>query len=116
MAVYEPGKGTLTLSQWPKVQGSGQEQVAAEAGTQMVLFPQTGQMVTRGKAQTRVAKRLMEEEKGQVKRDKWEVCRQQKGRLRACLFVRGVIENGGIRYSTLSVPCMMMLWPGKVQR
>ena len=64
VAVYEPGKGTLTMTQWPKVQGSGQEQVAAEAGTQMVLFPQTGQMVTKGKAQTRVAKRLMEEEKG----------------------------------------------------
>lgn len=65
VAVYEPGKGTLTMTQWPKVQGSGQEQVAAEAGTQMVLYPQTGQMLTRGKAQTRVAKRLMEAEKAE---------------------------------------------------
>lgn len=65
VAVYEPGKGTLTMSQWPKVQGSGQEQVAAEEGTQMVLYPQTGQMVTRGKAQTRVAKRLMEAERAE---------------------------------------------------
>jgi hypothetical protein len=59
--VYDPGKGTLVLTDWPKIQGSGQELVAAEAGTRVVLIPKTGKMTTEGRAQTRIAKRLMEE-------------------------------------------------------
>ena len=61
MAVYEPAKGTLTLTGWPKIQGSGQELIAAEESTRVILTPKTGRMVTEGRAQTRVAKRLMEE-------------------------------------------------------
>jgi lipopolysaccharide export system protein LptA len=61
VAVYDPAKGTLTLTGWPKIQGSGQELVAAEEGTRVVLMPKTGKMHTEGRAQTRVAKRLMEE-------------------------------------------------------
>jgi lipopolysaccharide transport protein LptA len=61
VAVYEPGRGTLTLTGWPKIQGSGQELVAADASTRVILIPKTGKMLTEGRAQTRVAKRLMEE-------------------------------------------------------
>jgi lipopolysaccharide transport protein LptA len=61
VAVYDPGKGTLTLTGWPKIQGSGQELVAAEQSTKVILVPKTGKMLTEGRAQTRVAKRLMEE-------------------------------------------------------
>lgn len=64
-AVYDPAKGTLALSGWPKIQGSGQELVAAEEGTRVLLFPKTGRMLTEGRAQTRVAKRLMEESAAQ---------------------------------------------------
>jgi lipopolysaccharide transport protein LptA len=61
VAVYDPGKGTLVLTDWPKIQGSGQELVAAESGTRVILIPKTGKMTTEGRAQTRIAKRLMEE-------------------------------------------------------
>jgi lipopolysaccharide transport protein LptA len=61
VATYDPGQGTLTLTSWPKIQGSGQELVAAEEGTRVVLIPKTGKMTTQGRAQTRIAKRLMEE-------------------------------------------------------
>lgn len=64
-AIYDPAKGTLTLTGWPKIQGSGQELVAAEEGTRVILVPKTGKMVTEGRAQTRVAKRLMEESAAQ---------------------------------------------------
>jgi lipopolysaccharide transport protein LptA len=60
-AVYDPAKGTLTLPGWPKIQGSGQELVAAEASTRIILVPKTGKMLTEGRAQTRIAKRLMAE-------------------------------------------------------
>lgn len=61
VAVYDPGKGTLTLTGWPKIQGSGQELIAAEESTKVILIPKTGKMLTEGRAQTRIAKRLMEE-------------------------------------------------------
>lgn len=61
VAVYDPGKGTLVLTGWPKIQGSGQELVAADEGTRITLIPKTGKMLTEGRAQTRIAKRLMEE-------------------------------------------------------
>ncbi|RBP47684.1 lipopolysaccharide transport protein LptA [Roseimicrobium gellanilyticum] len=60
-AVYDPGKGTLVMTGWPKIQGQGQELVAAEQSTRVLLYPKTGKMLTEGRAQTRVAKRLMEE-------------------------------------------------------
>lgn len=60
-AVYDPGKGTLVMTGWPKIQGQGQELVAAEQGTRVLLYPKTGKMLTEGRAQTRIAKRLMEE-------------------------------------------------------
>lgn len=60
-AVYDPAKGTLVMTGWPKIQGQGQELVAAEANTRVHLYPKTGKMLTEGRAQTRVAKRLMEE-------------------------------------------------------
>lgn len=62
VAIYDPGKGTLTLTGWPKIQGSGQELIAAEESTKVVLIPKTGKMDTVGRAQTRIAKRLMEEQ------------------------------------------------------
>jgi lipopolysaccharide transport protein LptA len=61
VGVYDPGKGTLVLTGWPKIQGSGQELVAADENTRITLVPKTGKMVTEGRAQTRIAKRLMEE-------------------------------------------------------
>ncbi len=61
IAIYDPTKGTLTLTGWPKIQGSGQELVAAEESTRVILIPKTGRMFTEGRAQTRIAKRLMEE-------------------------------------------------------
>ena len=61
VATYDPNKGTLVLTEWPKIQGSGQELIAADAGTRVTLIPKTGKMLTEGRAQTRVAKRLMEE-------------------------------------------------------
>lgn len=60
-AIYDPAKGTLVMTGWPKIQGQGQELVAAEAGTKVLLYPKTGKMLTEGRAQTRVAKRMMEE-------------------------------------------------------
>jgi lipopolysaccharide transport protein LptA len=60
-AVYDPGNGTLVMTGWPKIQGQGQELVAAEQNTRVLLYPKTGKMLTEGRAQTRVAKRLMEE-------------------------------------------------------
>lgn len=60
-AVYDPAKGTLVMTGWPKIQGQGQELVAAEQGTKVLLYPKTGKMLTEGRAQTRVAKSLMEE-------------------------------------------------------
>lgn len=60
-AVYDPSKGTLVMTGWPKIQGQGQELVAAEQSTRVLLYPKTGKMLTEGRAQTRVAKRLMEE-------------------------------------------------------
>lgn len=64
VAVYDPAKGTLVLTSWPKIQGSGQELIAAEEGTRVTLMPKTGKMLTEGRAQTRVARQLMEEGKG----------------------------------------------------
>src|SRR4051812_20942741 len=61
VAVYDTNKGTLTMTNWPKIQGSGQELVAAEESTRVILVPKTGKMTTEGRAQTRIAKRLMEE-------------------------------------------------------
>jgi lipopolysaccharide transport protein LptA len=60
-AIYDPGKGTLVMTGWPKIQGQGQELIAAEQGTRVLLFPKTGKMLTEGRAQTRIAKRMMEE-------------------------------------------------------
>lgn len=60
-AIYDPGKGTLVMTGWPKIQGQGQELVAAEQGTRVLLYPKTGKMLTEGRAQTRIAKRMMEE-------------------------------------------------------
>ena len=54
-AVYDPAKAVLTLTQWPKIQGSGQELIAAEADTRVFLHPKTGHMHTEGRAQSRVA-------------------------------------------------------------
>ncbi len=52
---------TLLLTGWPKVQGQGQELIAAEQGTKVTLFPKTGKMITEGRAQTRIARQLMAE-------------------------------------------------------
>lgn len=60
-AIYDTTKGTLTLTGWPKIQGSGQELIAADENTRIVLVPKTGKLVTQGRTQTRIAKRLMEE-------------------------------------------------------
>lgn len=60
-AIYTPAQGTLLLTGWPKVQGQGQELIAAEQGTKVTLFPKTGKMITEGRAQTRIARQLMAE-------------------------------------------------------
>lgn len=60
-AIYTPSQGTLLLTGWPKIQGQGQELIAAEQGTKVTLFPKTGKMITEGRAQTRVARQLMAE-------------------------------------------------------
>lgn len=60
-AIYNPSQGTLQLTGWPKIQGQGQELIAAEQGTKVTLFPKTGKMTTEGRAQTRIAKQLMAE-------------------------------------------------------
>ncbi|MFZ4767533.1 MAG: LptA/OstA family protein [Roseimicrobium sp.] len=59
-AIYDPRKGTLLMEDWPKIQGAGRELVAANDQTRIVLYPKTGQMRTQGRAQTRVAQRVME--------------------------------------------------------
>ena len=59
VAVYNPVQETLVMTQWPKIQGQGQELIAAEQGTKVTLFPKTGKMLTEGRAQTRVARQLM---------------------------------------------------------
>lgn len=61
IAIYTPSQGTLLLTGWPKIQGQGQELIAAESGTKVTLFPKTGKMITEGRAQTRVARQLMAE-------------------------------------------------------
>lgn len=68
MAVYDPAKGTLVMTGWPKIQGQGREIVAAESSTRILLYPDTGKMLTEGRAQTRVAKQLMEEQTGASKK------------------------------------------------
>jgi lipopolysaccharide transport protein LptA len=64
MAVYDPKKGTLIMTDWPKIQGQGQELIAAEASTKVTLIPATGKMFTEGRAQTRIARQLMAAEAG----------------------------------------------------
>lgn len=64
MAVYDPKKGTLIMTHWPKIQGQGQELIAAEASTKVTLIPETGKMFTEGRAQTRIARQLMAAEAG----------------------------------------------------
>ncbi|TLD69717.1 hypothetical protein FEM03_15425 [Phragmitibacter flavus] len=58
-AIYEPEKSKLTMTGWPRIQGQGQELIAAEASTKVFLYPDTGRMDTQGRAQTRVAKQFM---------------------------------------------------------
>lgn len=58
-AIYEPTKSKLTMTGWPRIQGQGQELIAAEAGTKVFLYPDTGRMDTLGRAQTRVAKQFV---------------------------------------------------------
>lgn len=61
-AIYEPSADSIVMTGWPKVQGQGQELVAAEEKTKITLFSKTGKMFTEGRAQTRVSKQLMAEE------------------------------------------------------
>ena len=61
-AVYDPKKGTLLMTGWPKIQGDGQELVAAAADTKITMYPATGKLNTEGRAQTRVARHFMEAE------------------------------------------------------
>ncbi|CAN5667491.1 hypothetical protein BH11VER1_BH11VER1_17150 [soil metagenome] len=61
-AIYEPSKDSIVLTGWPKVQGQGQELIAAEEKTKITMFSKTGKMFTEGRAQTRVSKQLMAEE------------------------------------------------------
>jgi lipopolysaccharide export system protein LptA len=59
VAVYNPAKGTLVLTGWPKIQGQTQELIAAAADTKVLLYPATGKMLSEGRTQTRVAKSLI---------------------------------------------------------
>ena len=59
-AEYEPKAGKLILTGWPKVQGKDREIVAAEEGARIILYPQTGKLLTEGRTQTRVARDLVE--------------------------------------------------------
>lgn len=61
-AIYEPSKDSIVMTGWPKIQGQGQELVAAEEKTKITMFSKTGKMFTEGRAQTRVSKQLMAEE------------------------------------------------------
>jgi len=61
-AIYQPQSDKLTLTGWPRIQGQGQELIAAEEDTKVFLNPKTGTMHTEGRAQTRVAKRFMDDE------------------------------------------------------
>lgn len=61
-AVYEPSKDSIVMTGWPKIQGQGQELIAAEEKTKITMFSKTGKMFTEGRAQTRVSKQLMAEE------------------------------------------------------
>lgn len=61
-AIYEPSTDSIVMTGWPKVQGQGQELIAAEEKTKITLFSKTGKMFTEGRAQTRVSKQLMAEE------------------------------------------------------
>jgi lipopolysaccharide transport protein LptA len=61
-ALYDPKKGTLVMVGWPKIQGDGQELVAAASDTKVTLYPATGKLSTEGRAQTRVARHFMEAE------------------------------------------------------
>lgn len=61
VAVYNPAKGTLVLTGWPKIQGQTQELIAAAADTRVLLYPATGKMLSEGRTQTRVAKSLIAE-------------------------------------------------------
>ena len=60
VALYDPKKGTLVMTGWPKIQGDGQELIASESTTRVILFPATGKLNTEGRTQTRVAKKFME--------------------------------------------------------
>jgi lipopolysaccharide transport protein LptA len=60
VALYNPSKGTLVMTGWPKIQGDGQELIASESSTKVTLYPATGKMNTEGRTQTRVAKKFME--------------------------------------------------------
>jgi lipopolysaccharide transport protein LptA len=61
-AIYEPSKDSIVMTGWPKIQGQGQELIAAEEKTKITMFSKTGKMFTEGRAQTRVSKQLMAEE------------------------------------------------------
>ncbi len=64
MAVYDPKQQMLTMIGWPRIQGQGQELVAAEESTKVFLYTGTGQMLTQGRAQTRLAKQFVDAESG----------------------------------------------------
>jgi lipopolysaccharide transport protein LptA len=66
-AVYEPAKGTIVMTGWPKIQGQGQELIAAAADTRVMLYPNTGKLLTEGRTQTRVARQLVADDS--AKRD-----------------------------------------------
>jgi len=66
-AVYEPVSGTITMTGWPKIQGQGQEIIAAAPETKVTLYAATGKLLTEGRTQTRVARQLIAEDS--AKRD-----------------------------------------------
>jgi len=66
-AVYEPSAGMITMTGWPKIQGQGQEIIAAAPETKVMLYTASGKLLTEGRTQTRVAKQLIAEDS--AKRD-----------------------------------------------
>lgn len=66
-AVYEPSKSMITMTNWPRIQGQGQELIGAEPNTKVFLYTQTGKMLTEGRAQTRVASQFVTNESPALK-------------------------------------------------
>lgn len=61
-ATFDPRTSKLILTGWPRIQGQGKELIAAEAGTKVFLYTDSGKMDTVGRAQTRIAKRFLDGE------------------------------------------------------